>query len=148
MRISLLQQSEYGIIRMKHFRIKPGSVQFRFSSAKERLAELFALRLQDAILLRGIPKLPMFLGRNICTISCPYFVLMELRVLFITAKVVKSILYLNHDSQWKSEIQDKKLGMNTMKRVLFTTCSLLTHGKKPKKSVKSVLDQAYFSHLF
>ena len=65
MRISLLQQSEYGIIRMKHFRIKPGSVQFRFSSAKERLAELFALRLQDAILLRGIPKLPMFVGRNI-----------------------------------------------------------------------------------
>ena len=99
MHISLLQQSEYGIIRMKHFRIKPGSGQFRFSSAKERLAELFALRLQDAILLRGIPKLPMFLGRNICIISCPYFVLMELSVLFITAKVVKSILYLNHGSQ-------------------------------------------------
>ena len=98
MRISLLQQSEYGIIRMKHFR-KPGSVQFRFSSAKERLAELFALRLQDAILLRGIPKLPMFLGRNICIISCPYLVLMELSILFITTKVVKSILYLNHGSQ-------------------------------------------------
>ena len=89
MRISLLQQSEYGIIRMKHFRIKPGSVQFRFSSAKERLAELFALRLQDAILLRGIPKLLMFLGRNICTISCPYFVLMELRVLFYYRKSSK-----------------------------------------------------------
>ena len=47
----------------------------------------------------------------------------------------------------KNEIQGKKLGMSTMKRVLFTTCYFLIMVKS-KKSVKSVLDQAYFSHLF
>ena len=144
MRISLLQQSEYGNIRMKHFRIKPGSVQFRFSSAKERLAELFALRLQDAILLRGIPKLPMFLGRNICTISCPYFVLMELRVLFITAKVVKSILYLNHEIQWKMKFRVKSLVWAQWKGNFLRHVNFLLMVKSPK----SVLDEAYFSRFF
>ena len=33
----------------------------------------------------------------------------------------------------KNEIQGKKLGMSTMKRQLFKTCYLFTHGKKPKK---------------
>ena len=33
----------------------------------------------------------------------------------------------------KNEIQGKKLGMSTMKRQLFMTCYLFTHGKKPKK---------------
>jgi hypothetical protein len=45
----------------------------------------------------------------------------------------------------KNEIRGKKLGMSTMKRVLFTTCYFLLMVKSQKKSV---LDQAYFSHLF
>ena len=41
----------------------------------------------------------------------------------------------------KNEIQGKKLGMSTMKRVLFTTCYFLLMVKSQKKGVKSMLDQ-------
>ena len=48
----------------------------------------------------------------------------------------------------KNEIQGKKLGMSTMKGVLFTTCYFLLMVKSQKKGVKSMLDQAHFFWLF
>ena len=72
---------------------------------------------------------------------------MELRVLFITAKVVKSILYLNHEIQWKMKFRVKSLVWAQWKGNFLRHVNFLLMVKSPK-SVKSVLDEAYFSRFF
>ena len=69
---------------------------------------------------------------------------MELRGLFITPKVVKSILYLNHGIQWKMKFRVKSLVWAQWKGNFLWHVTFLLMVKSPK----SVLDEAYFSRFF